>query len=44
MINTQGMQDKTYAESLNRRARQLLASGCAEAEKIFRAVYARLDA
>lgn len=44
MINTQGMQDKTYAESLNRRARELLASGCAEAEKIFRAVYARLDA
>lgn len=44
MINTQGMQDKAYAESLNRRARELLASGCAEAEKIFRAVYARLDA
>ena len=43
-INTQGMQDKEYASSLNQRARDLLALSGAEAERIFRDVSARLGA
>jgi len=43
-INTQGMQDKSYADSLNRRARELLSRYGAEAESIYRAVSARLGA
>ena len=43
-INTQGMQDKEYASSLNQRARDLLALSVAEAERIFRDVSARLGA
>ena len=43
-INTQGMQDKAYASSLNQRARDLLALSGAEAERIFRDVSARLGA
>lgn len=43
-INTQGMQDKAYAEQLNARARTLLARYVSEAEEIYRAVSARLDA
>ena len=43
-INTQGMQDKDYASSLNQRARDLLALSGAEAERIFRDVSARLGA
>ena len=43
-INTQGMQDKAYASSLNQRARELLTQYSAEAERIFREVSARLGA
>jgi len=43
LINTQGMQDKAYAESLNRRAHELLALYGAETEKIYREVSARLS-
>ena len=43
-INTQGMLDKAYAESLNVRARALLSRAVAQAEEIFRAVYKKLDA
>lgn len=43
-INTQGMQDKEYASSLNQRARDLLALSGAEAERIFRDVSTRLGA
>lgn len=44
LINTQGMQDKAYAESLNSRARSLLSRYGAEAEEIYRGVSARLGA
>jgi formiminotetrahydrofolate cyclodeaminase len=43
-INTQGMQDKAYAESLNARAKELLVKAGAEAEALFRSVYAKLGA
>jgi formiminotetrahydrofolate cyclodeaminase len=43
-INTQGMQDKAYAASLNARARELLTQYGAQAEKIYRDVSARLGA
>jgi len=43
-INTQGMQDKAYAESLNTRAKELLVKAGAEAESLFRSVYAKLGA
>ena len=43
-INTQGMQDKAYAEMLNLRARALLSRAGAQAEEIFRAVYKKLEA
>lgn len=43
-INTQGMQDKAYAEILNVRARELLSRAGTRAEEIFRAVYKKLDA
>lgn len=43
-INTQGMQDKAYASSLNQRARELLSRYGAEAETIYRAVSERLGA
>jgi len=43
-INTQGMQDKAYAESLNTRAKELLVKTGAEAEALFRSVYAKLGA
>ncbi len=43
-INTQGMQDKAYASSLNQRAHELLTQYGAEAERIFREVSARLGA
>ncbi len=43
-INTQGMQDKAYAESLNKRARALLARCGAQADELYRSVSARLDA
>lgn len=43
-INTQGMQDKAYAESLNTRAKELLVKAGAEAEALFRSVYAKLGA
>ncbi|MEA4913329.1 MAG: cyclodeaminase/cyclohydrolase family protein [Christensenella sp.] len=43
-INTQGMQDKEYANSLNQRANELLTTYGAQAEQIFRAVFARLNA
>jgi hypothetical protein len=38
------MQDKTYAESLNARAKELLIRAGAEAETLFRSVYAKLGA
>jgi len=41
-INTQGMLDRGYAESLNRRAKELLAQAGAEAEALFRSVSAKL--
>jgi formiminotetrahydrofolate cyclodeaminase len=41
-INTQGMLDRGYAESLNRRAKELLAQAGAEAESLFRSVSAKL--
>jgi formiminotetrahydrofolate cyclodeaminase len=44
LINTQGMQDKAYAEMLNIRARELLSRAGTRAEEIFRAVYKKLDA
>ena len=43
-INTQGMQDKAYAAALNQRAKTLLQEKGAEADAIFQAVLARLDA
>jgi len=43
-INTQGMQDKAYAESLNARAKELLTRAGAEAETLFRSVYTKLGA
>ncbi|HWQ97537.1 MAG TPA: cyclodeaminase/cyclohydrolase family protein [Clostridia bacterium] len=43
-INTQGMQDKAYAEMLNIRAHELLSRAGTRAEEIFRAVYKKLDA
>jgi len=43
-INTQGMQDKAYAESLNTRAKELLVKAGAEAEALFRSVNAKLGA
>ena len=43
-INTQGMQDKAYAEMLNLRARALLSRAGAQAEEIFHAVYKKLEA
>ena len=43
-INTQGMQDKAYAEMLNLRASALLSRAGAQAEEIFRAVYKKLEA
>ena len=43
-INTQGMQDKAYAESFNSRAKELLVKAGAEAEALFRSVYAKLGA
>lgn len=44
LINTQGMQDKAYAASLNARAKELLARAGAEAEELFRSVFAKLSA
>lgn len=41
-INTQGMQDRAYAESLNARAKELLAHYGLRAQEIFRDVSARL--
>ena len=41
-INTQGMLDRGYAETLNRRAKELLAQAGTEAEALFRSVAARL--
>jgi len=41
-INTQGMLDRGYAESLNRRAKELLTQAGAEAETLFRSVSAKL--
>ena len=43
-INTQGMQDKEFASSLNQRANELLTTYGAQAEQIFRSVFARLNA
>lgn len=43
-INTQGMQDKAYAEMLNLRAHALLSRAGAQAEEIYRAVYKKLEA
>ncbi len=43
-INTQGMQDRVYAEELNSRARQLLAQYGEAADEIVRSVIARLGA
>lgn len=43
-INTKGMQDKAYAESLNLRAKELLLHAGAEAEELFRIVRVKLDA
>ena len=43
-INTQGMQDKAYAESLNLRARALLSRCVPEADTIFQSVSSRLGA
>ena len=43
-INTQGMLDKAYAAALNQRAKTLLQEKGAEADAIFQAVLARLDA
>ena len=43
-INTQGMQDKAYAEMLNLRASALFSRAGAQAEEIFRAVYKKLEA
>ena len=42
-INTQGMQDKAYAASLNQRAKMLLEESGKQADAIFRSVLARLD-
>jgi len=41
-INTQGMLDRGYAETLNRRAKELLAQAGTEAETLFRSVAAKL--
>lgn len=41
-INTQGMQDKLYAASLNQRAKELLAQFGADSEKIYREVLVKL--
>ena len=43
-INTQGMQDRTYDESLNSRARQLLAQYGEAADELVRSVIAKLGA
>lgn len=43
-INTQGMQDRAYAESLNSRARQLLAQYGEAADELVRSVIAKLGA
>lgn len=43
-INTQGMQNRAYAESLNNHARQLLADNSEATDEIFRSVSARLGA
>lgn len=43
-INTQTMQDRDYAGSLNQRARQLLSEYGAAADEIYRKVAARLGA
>ena len=43
-INTQGMLDKAHAAALNQRAKTLLQEKGAEANAIFQAVLARLDA
>ena len=41
-INTQGMLDRGYAETLNRRAKELLTQAGTEAEALFRSVAAKL--
>ena len=41
-INTQGMQDKAFAASLNQRAKELLAQFGADSEKIYRDVLVKL--
>ena len=43
-INTNGMQDRAYAESLNSRARQLLAQYGEALDDLFRSIVARLGA
>lgn len=43
-INTQIMKDRAYAESLNNRARKLLAEHVSATDQIYRAVAARLGA
>ena len=43
-INTQGMQDRGYAETLNSRARQLLAQYGEAADELVRSIIARLGA
>lgn len=43
-INTQGMQDRNYAETLNSRARQLLAQYGEAADELFRSIVTRLGA
>lgn len=43
-INTQGMQDRGYAETLNSRARQLLAQYGEAADELVRSIVARLGA
>ena len=41
-INTQGMLDRGYAETLNRRAKELLTQAGTEAEALFRSVASKL--
>ena len=43
-INTKSMQDRAFAESVNSRARQLLAQYCAAADELVRSVTAGLGA
>ena len=43
-INTQTMQDRTYAEALNLRARQMLSEAGVAADEIYKKVAARLGA